>query len=344
MGDTVTDFWGDYGVGGGGGWNFDNAGWNFNDVAGVDGWQDLPFDANNPPPDPSLYPDPGSSGGGSSWLDRIFSGSSGTGLMTGALGLGGALLNSSANSRAAAARSQAALDAARMSSDAYLRGIEIQQRGNEAARAQFQQNAVAGVDAIHGGVGNYAATMAPLLTPTPVMLPTYRGMTDAERIAADDAHRTGMATLAASGLRGAGRAGIGAVMDQDRRIAATSAQNNDNRRLSAMQTADQQAKSARSSLASVYANEGTQIANTLVGQGNQIAQNLASSGAQAAQGGINAAQVLGQGQIAAADASSSGDLANSQLFASALGTIGSAITGSNKNSNRDTYAATNREI
>lgn len=331
----MSDFdWGSYGFADG--WN--SGGWDTGWDSFTSPPADLPFDASNPPPDPSLFPAPS---GGGNWWDDIVSGGrsvlSALGSGSGIAGIAGALLSSGANRDAANARAAAATEAARMSSDAYLRGVALQQEGNAAARAQYADAANRGVAAIQGGTQNYAATIAPLLNPTPVTLPTYRGLTAAEEIAAQDQHRAGMATLAASGLRGAGRAGIGAVMDQDRRLRAASATQNDNRRLSAMQTADTQAKNARSALAGIYANEGGAIANTLVGAGNRIGENLSTSAQQAAQGGVSAANATGQGLTTAAGYGADADLANAQLYGGALGTISSLINGSTKEANRDTY-------
>lgn len=259
------------------------------------------------------------SGGGGFWdsLGNWVSNNSGT-LIRGVTALGGTLMGQSAND-----------SAARTSADASLRAAAI--NAEEAARARAEMAAARerGISAIRAGTAGYEQTIAPLLSERPVMLPTYRGMTDAQRIGREDLIRNGQAVLAASGMRGAGRAGIGTIMDQDRRFVADAVARNDADRLNARRTARVSADNARTGLAQIRAQEGGSIANTEIGQGNRMADSIQSAGTVTA----NATQSAGQ-------AAAGADLANANLWNSALGTIGGVIAGSTKEANRDRYAST----
>lgn len=258
--------------------------------------------------------------------------------------IAGALMGVSANNSAARTQSDATALAARIQADALLRA---QQMGLDATReAQDRQEAAAGrgIAAIRAGTQSYADTIAPLLVERPIALPTYRGLTAAQQIGRDDIRRNALATLSASGLRGAGRAGVATVMDADRRFVANAVDQNDNRRIAAQQAARTSADSARTGLATIRAQEGGSIANTEVGQGNRIAE-TGLRGAQTAAdltgaiGGVNAQGALSQGQISAG-----ADVANAGLWGDALGTLGSVIAGYGKTANADRYQATDRGI
>jgi hypothetical protein len=117
--------------------------------------------------------------------------------------------------------SRANKSAASTAANAQTQSAQMQIEANERARKEFQEAAQRGIGAIRAGTGNYAATINPLLTPNPVQLPMHRGLTPNQQIGRQDLLRQGQATLAASGLRGAGRAGVGTILDADRRYIAS---------------------------------------------------------------------------------------------------------------------------
>lgn len=239
-------------------------------------------------------------------------------LIRGVTALGGTLLGQNANNRAA-----------QTSADATFRAAQL--NAEEAARARAEMAAARdrGIAAIRAGTAGYADTIAPLLTERPVMLPTHRGLTRTQEIAREDLLRQGRSTLATSGLRGAGRAGVAALMDTDRRFLAGAADRNDADRLTAHRTARVSADNARSGLAQIRAQEGGSIANTEIGQGNRMADNIQQAGTVTA----NATQQAGQQQANAG-------LANAALWNDAIGTLGSVFAGATKEANRDRYEAT----
>ena len=139
-----------------------------------------------------------------------------------------------------------------------------------AARDQFQKSAAQGEGFIDQGAGQYASTIAPLMSQAPIAMPTYRDLTTQQQLGEADLMRNGQAQLAASGLRGAGRAGIGSLLDADSRYQAAARTGNDASTLQAMQTAQQTQNQARTGLANVQAAAGTAKANTAIGAGSQI--------------------------------------------------------------------------
>lgn len=280
-------------------------------------------------------------GGGFPWGSVL--GGIGT-VVRAATPIAGALMGTSANSSAARTQSQATSDAARIQAEALLRA---QQMGIDATReAQDRQEAAGqrGIAAIRAGTQGYADTIAPLLVERPISLPAYRGLTEAQQIGRADIRRNSLATLSASGLRGAGRAGVATVMDADRRYVANAVDQNDNRRIAAAQAARASADNARSGLASARAQEGGAIANTEIGQGNRMAETGLQGARTAADltgtiGGVNSQAALSQGQISAGS-----DIANAGLWGDALGTLGSVIAGYGKSANSDRYSATDRGV
>ena len=253
--------------------------------------------------------------GGKSWFDSL----GGTrGLATLGMPLAGAAIGAFGNNSAANTVSTGAVRAAQLAND-----------GQAAARAAYQQNALLGVDAINTGVGNYERTINPLLTPNPIMLPQYRGLTTSQQIGLSDLDRQSKAALADSGLRGAGRGGIGTLMDSESRYIANAQDANDRQRLQAMQEAQRTANSARTGLAGVYSNQGTAIANTYTGIGNNQSQSLATTG-------VNNATAVNTGAQAQAGAT----IGNAQLGGGALGSLTATLSKANKADNADTYGST----
>lgn len=184
-------------------------------------------------------------------------------IIEGAASLGGALLGSRASS-----------DAAQTAADASEKAARIYAQQMEAAREEFRRAAQRGIAELRPMRGS-----ADILTPS-------------QEIARDDLRRGGIATLAASGLRGAGRAGVGQVLDADRRFLADAYDRNRAR--------GDQARGA--------------IANTEIGAGNQIGGTYGQQGAMAAQMAQNAGLYQAGSQ-----------LDQGQLWGGALGSIGSII-------------------
>lgn len=293
--------------------------WDIGDLFGGGGGGDaLPL-----PPDFVSYEDAmagaaDSGGGGGGFWDSAgnWIANNAGGLIRGVTALGGAYLGSNANSAAAGRAADATAQAAAINAQAAAE-----------ARAAMEAAKGRGISAIRAGTQAFADTIAPNLQERPVQLPVYRGLTAAQDIAREDMLRRGRTTLATSGLRGAGRAGVAALMDQDRRFMADATARNDADRLTEARRARGSADSARTSLAQVRAQEGSAIANTEIGQSNRIADNITRAGETQA-GAVNTA-----GQIQAG-----GDLANAGVWTDALGTIGSIVAGATKESNRDRYS------
>lgn len=144
--------------------------------------------------------------------------------------------------------------------------------------AELREAKARGIAAIDKGTADYAGTIAPLMTERPIMMPTFQGLTQQQQIGRDDLLRDGRATLASSGLRGAGRAGVGVMMDQVRRYTAGARDQNDAANRAARTAARGGADAARAGLASVQANAGTAKANTEIGAGSQMAGVIGGAG------------------------------------------------------------------
>lgn len=281
----------------------------------------------------------GSGGGGGSWWDTAARYAQ---PIIG--GLGGAVLGYLGNQQAAQQRSNASTQAAQISADASTRSAQIAADALARSQALMREATARGTDAINSGYDRFEQTMAPLTTARPIMLPTNRGLTAAEDIARSDIRRNALATLAASGLRGAGRGGVSTVMDQDRRFVADATQRNDNRRLAAVQDAQRRADAATATLANGRQGRGQSLANIEIGQGNRVA------GTEGVIGATQGAGVQQAGAALAQDASNQGNIASGEITANtmlgqdALGSLGSVIADSMKSSNRDKYTATSRMV
>lgn len=251
-------------------------------------------------------------------------------LISAAVPIIGGLLGSNANKQAAQQASNAAQEAAQIQADAQLRAAQMQIDANKEARQEYRQGADRGIAAIRAGTGRYAETISPLLTPNPVGLRTYRGLTDAQQIGRDDLIRQGRATLAASGLRGAGRAGVAAIMDQDRRYIANAVDQNDAENRQEQRRAQGSADSARRGLAQVYAQEGGAIANTEIGASNQIGQSITNDGRAVGTAAANAGNAQGSAIQNSGIYSAGATTANGQLWGDAIGALGSVIADQTK--------------
>lgn len=214
----------------------------------------------------------------------------------------GTVLGTRANNQAAERTAEGATEAARINADAQT-----------AARAEYRDAANRGIRAIQAGTNEAIGTLSPMLYVPP-------RMTEAQRSGLDDLTRTGNAQLAASGLRGAGRAGVGAVLDQRRRFIQSATAENEG-----------VARDTRSRISGIQAGRGAAIAGTETGLGSQIGGSLGQQGqytAAATQTGANAAAGAG--------------LANANLTGSALGTIGAIIADEMKSTRSDPYGSYSR--
>lgn len=174
----------------------------------------------------------------------------------------------------------------------------------------LQKNAAQGEGFIDAGTGGYASTIQPLMTQQPIMLPLTRGLTQQQLLGEADLQRQNEAALDASGLRGAGRAGISSLEDSNNRYESSARAANDQQNLAAMQAAQGVQNQARTGLANTLAAAGTAKANTAIGTGSQIAgyQNQGGVGQAAALTGaagnviptIGAASVYGANPTSAA--------------------------------------------
>lgn len=155
---------------------------------------------------------------------------------------------------------------------------EIQAQTAAAQLDELKRGKAAGVAAIDQGTQDYASTIAPLQQERPILLPQYRGLTTQQQMGRDDLLRTGKAALASSGLRGAGRAGIGTVLDSMGRYDAQARDTTDAANRAAKVNARGSADAATTGLATIKANAGTAKANTEIGASSQNAAVLGNSG------------------------------------------------------------------
>lgn len=228
-------------------------------------------------------------------------------VLRGAAALGGAFLGANANESAADAQIAAARE-----------GQAQQLAFARESRDLQEQARQRGLSAIEAGTQRYAETTAPLRTERPIVLPTYRGLTTQQQIGLDDLRRDDNARLAATGMRGAGRAGIASVLDRDRRFMAGARAANDQDTLGARRQARSSADAATANLGQVYAQEGGAKANVEIGQGNQMAQSLRSDGTAAMQ----TANAIGGAQAGS-------DLGTGAIYQSAINSLGGIFAGAN---------------
>lgn len=272
----------------------------------------------------------GSSGGSSGgfWTDLVKSVANPS-TLRGILGAGTQLLGTglvtSANNQAAETAGNAAREAAAIQAAANLAAQDKALAAQKEARGEYRAAADRGIGYIDKGVADYGSTIAPLLTPAPVTLPTYRGLTTQQRLGEQDLLRSGNATLAASGLRGAGRAGVGALMDQDRRYIAAARDANDAQALTAKQHAQDVANTSRTGLAQVQAQAGGSKANTELLTGNQLGSSLQAGGNTAATLTADTGRTSGNAVNQAGQYAANAGTANAGNMAGALGSVAGAF-------------------
>lgn len=243
-----------------------------------------------------------------SWFGSVLGSITGSDWLKAGATLGGALLGANANESATDARISA-------SERGLDKQLEFAREGRDEMRAATQR----GLGAITAGTQRYADVTAPLRVERPVVLPTYRGLTTQQQIGLEDLRRDDNARLSATGMRGAGRAGVASVMDRDRRFMAGARAQNDQDTLAARRAARGSADAAISNLGQVYAQEGGAKANIEIGQGNTLGQSLRADGS-----------AVGQTyrDIGAAQAAS--DMGVGQIYQSAVNTLGGILAGADR--------------
>lgn len=251
-------------------------------------------------------------------------------LVRGAIGAGAQLLGTglttAANNQAADTASAATIQAAQIQADANEKATQEVLVAQQQARDEFRAASQRGLGDIDTGVTNYAGTISPLLTPAPITQPTYRDETTQQQTGEADLLRNANAQLAASGLRGAGRAGIGAVLDQDRRFQEDTRAANDADTIQAKRAAQTVANTARTGLAQVQAQAGGSKANTELLTGNQLGASLQAGGNTASNLTSNTGATTGNAVSTAGNINANADTANGASQASALGNIAGAFT------------------
>lgn len=173
------------------------------------------------------------------------------------------------------------------------RASELAAQTAQAQLDELKRGKQAGIGHIDAGTQAYADTIAPLLQERPILLPQYRGLTTQQEMGRDDLLRTGQAMLASTGLRGAGRAGVGTVLDSMARYHAQARDANDAANRAAKVGARGSADAAKTGLATIRANAGTAKANTEIGAASQNAAVLGNQGQAQQQYEINSGRISG---------------------------------------------------
>jgi hypothetical protein len=218
-----------------------------------------------------------------------FVGNNASWLVPAATSVAGAVVGSNANADALAAQTAANADAQKANTQAA-----------EAARADLNAGKQRGVAAITAGTQGYKDTITPMLSADY----DATGLTPAQQLQLADVYRSGNAQIAASGLRGAGRAGPLAVMEAGNQYKAN-----------ALQTNQQRQDTARQGLAGIYANQGTAIANTEVGTGSRLAGTETNQGATAANLSVTQGENIGNAATA-----------DSGVYQKTLGNLSALVT------------------
>jgi hypothetical protein len=252
-----------------------------------------------------------------------------TALGSGIAKVGGAVIGADANQTAADTSSAATVQAAQIAAAANLQATQEELDAQQAARDQYTAASQKGIGYIQGGLNSYESTVAPLLTPAPVTLPSYRGLTPAQQTGEANLLRTGNATLASSGLRGAGRAGVAGVIDQDKQYQEDAATSTNQSDLAARQTAQTVANTSRQNLANTQAQAGGSEANTALLTGNQLGSSLQAGGQAASSLTSQTGASTGAATAQAGQTQANADTADASLEGSALGSVASALSNPN---------------
>ncbi len=239
-----------------------------------------------------------------------------------------AVIGSNANRSAASMQAAASERAAQIQADALRESTRMQIEAGERAQGEMRAAGNRGIDAIRTGTVRFASTMQPLTERQAEFYnPNFRlGLTENQTLAREDMQRQGRASIAKSGLRGAGRAGAAAILNADQRFMAKAAEDNDQLNRNAETTninlrenTRNKRDAATSDIARIYAQEGGSIANTEIGQGNNIANSMSDIGRTTSAdtrmiGNVQANSVTNQ-----ADARSRATLDNARLWSGVAG-------------------------
>lgn len=169
-------------------------------------------------------------------------------------------------------------------------------KANERAQAELNAAKGRGIEAIRSGTDEAMGYIAPTVAESEggggylrsVMGQNPNQLFPWQKTALDDTIRNANATLAASGLRGAGRAGVATVNEATRRATEGFQRTNQGRSDSAASSLFAANQAGRNNLSRLASGEGTQIANTELGVGSQNA-GLETATGQANAGAINTA-------------------------------------------------------
>ena len=240
----------------------------------------------------------------------------------------GAVIGSNANKKAASAQAAASERAAQIQADALRESTRLQIEAGDRAQAEMRGAANRGIEAIRAGTVRFASTMQPLTErEAEVYTPNYRlGLTPNQTLAREDVQRTGRATIAKSGLRGAGRAGAAAILNADQRFMAKATEDNDqlNRtaeltNINLRESARDKRNAATSDIGRMFAQEGGSVANIEIGQGNNVANSISNIGGATAGDTRSIGQVQANSITNQADARSRASLDNARLFSDLAG-------------------------
>ena len=214
----------------------------------------------------------------------------------------GSLVGGISNYLAAGQAAAGAADAARITGKYNLLATDKILGENQKARDELTAARARGLGYIDTGLGQYKDTINPLLTAKPIVLPTYRGLTAQQRLGLSDLERTTGQQLAGSGMRGAGRAGVGVALDARRRFITAARGANDADTLGEERAAQGRADAARTGLAGVQLGVGGAKAGVDTGTANNLASSFQQGGAQAG------SLLASTGQAKAGAASTAGQL------------------------------------
>jgi hypothetical protein len=256
------------------------------------------------------------------------------GIFKGVLGGVGAVLQGQANKKAASIAADASYRAAELQADALRDSTKMQVEAGERSQAEMRAAADRGIGAIRAGTVRFMDTMQPLTQRQAEFYnPNFRlGLTPNQTIAREDMLRQGRASIAKSGLRGAGRAGASAILDADRRFLAAAAADNDQLNRNAEMTninlrdnAANRRDAATSDIARMYAQEGGAIANTELMQGNRIAESMSDVGRATAADTRQIGRVEGQAVSFDGLNRAATTTRNAELYSDAIGQVGGSL-------------------
>jgi hypothetical protein len=236
-------------------------------------------------------------------------------IISGVSSIAGAALGSRANKKAARKAGQAAyaaanernsgiqqaadttsaaiMEAANQRISGVQRGTDEYLQYQDWARSEYRNGLERGIAAIRQGTQRLEELTAEARNaPAEFSNQYYRlGLTPNQTIARDDLLRRSRQSIAASGLRGAGRAGAAAILDADRRFLAQAAENNTmlNRQQEAQnigyrQQAALRRDNANLTLGNATRQDAAQQANLQQWASGNIANNLSQSGQMAGRG------------------------------------------------------------